>query len=278
MSLFCSTDAPQKLISIYDLDAMLHNTEKPMMVLDYGTDADYLIEMAAAVVGGREELKKQPILGMYSEPISPLTHGREHVENIMKFAKAMLPVVYISSPLIGASSPASIAGTVVQFNAETLSGNVLMQLVSQGAPYVYGADATVMDMRSGTFSYGAPEWMITNLILAQMGRYYGVPTWSTGGCTDSKILDQQSTWEAALTLYNAACSGANLIHDSGFLDFGLTGSLELVTINDEIISSVKRVLCAESIDEETISLELIQRTGSGGSYLSTANTRSVFIS
>ena len=276
MSLFCSRDVPQKLVSIHDLDAMLHNTEKPVMIVDYGTDVDYLIDMAAAVVGGREALRKRPILGMYSEPISPLTHGREHVDNVMKFAKAMLPVVYISSPLMGASSPASIAGTVVQFNAETLSGNVLMQLVSPGSPYIYGADATVMDMRTGVFSYGAPEWMITNLILATMGRYYGLPTWSTGGCTDSKVLDGQATWEASLTLYNAAASGANLIHDFGFLDFGLTGSLELVTICDEIASSVRRALSGESLDEAAISLELIDKIGPGGSYLATAHTRSFF--
>jgi trimethylamine--corrinoid protein Co-methyltransferase len=90
------------------------------------------------------------------------------------------------------------------------------------------------------------------------------------------MLDEQATWEAALTLYNASCSGANLIHDCGFLDFGLTGSLELVTIDDEIISSTKRVLCGESIDEETISLDLIRKTGAGGSYLTTANTRDIF--
>jgi len=276
MSLFCSRDAPEKLVSLHDLDAMLRNTEKPVMIVDYGTDVDYLIDMAAAVVGGREVLRKRPILGMYSEPISPLTNGREHVDNIMKFAKARLPVVYIPSPMMGTSSPASIAGTIVQANAETLSGNVLMQMVSPGAPYVYGADATVMDMRSGVFSYGAPEWMITNLILANMGRHYSLPVWSTGGCSDSKLLDGQAMLEAALTLYNSAASGANLIHDFGFLDFGLTGSLELVTIDDEIASLARRALSGEDINEETIALELIDRTGPGGSFLTSSHTRSFF--
>jgi trimethylamine--corrinoid protein Co-methyltransferase len=276
MSLFCSRDVPEELVSLHDLDAMLHNTQKPVMIVDYGTNVDYMIDMAAAVVGGREALRKRPILGMYSEPVSPLTHSREHVNNIMKFAKAMLPVVYIPSPLMGASSPATIAGTVVQFNAETLSGNVLMQLVSPGSPYIYGADATVMDMRTGVFSYGAPEWMVNNLILANLGRYYGLPTWSTGGCSDSKILDGQATLEAGLTLYNAAASGANLIHDFGFLDFGLTGSLELVTIDDEIASYTRRTLSGENIDRASISLELIDKIGPGGSYLATSQTRAVF--
>jgi len=276
MSLFCSRDVPQQLISLHDLDAMLHNTEKPVMIVDYGIDVDYLIDMAAAVVGGREALRRRPILGMYSEPISPLTHGREHVDNVMKFAKAMLPVVYISSPMMGATCPASIAGAVVQSNAETLSGNVLMQLVSPGAPYIYGADATVMDMRSGVFSYGAPEWMITNLILSTMGRHYGLPVWSTGGCTDSKMLDGQAMLEAAMTLYNSAASGANLIHDFGFLDFGLTGSLELVTIDDEIASLTRRVLSSEDVNEETVSVELIDTVGPGGNFLATPDTRNFF--
>ena len=89
-------------------------------------------------------------------------------------------------------------------------------------------------------------------------------------------MDEQATFEAALTLYNAACSGANLIHDSGFLDFGLTGSLELVTIDDEIISLTKRALSSESITDQTVSLELIDIIGPGGSYLATSDTRSLF--
>ena len=79
-----------------------------------------------------------------------------------------------------------------------------------------------------------------------------------------------------MTLYNAAASGANLIHDFGFLDFGLTGSLELVTICDEIASSVRRALSGENLDEAAISLELIDRIGPGGSYLATPHTRSFF--
>ena len=273
MSLFTSQDVPQPVLALHDLHAMLTNTEKPVMVVDYGLDAKHLIGMAGVVVGGVEKLRERPILGMYSEPVSPLTHGESHVRNLMTFAKARLPIVYIPSPASCSTAPATLAGAVVQSNAETLSGNVIAQFTSEGARFIYGSDTSVMDARTGVFSYGAPEWMLTNLAMAQLGRYYDLPVWSTGGCSDSKILDGQATMEAALTLLIAAQSGANLIHDVGsFLNFGLTGSLELVTICDELISMIGYLLGGIEVTDETLAIDVIRNVGPGGHFLSQKHT------
>ncbi len=203
MPLFSARDVPPEVLPLHDLHAALKNTEKPIMVVDFGLDASYLIRLASVVVGGEENLKDRPILGMYSEPISPLTHGKEHTKNLMTFARHKLPIVYIPSPASGSTAPATMAGAIVQSNAETLSGNVIAQFTSKGARYIHGTDTTVFDPKTGVFPYGAPEWMLINFAMAQLGRHYGFPTWSTGGCSDSKVLDGQATLEAGLTLLTA---------------------------------------------------------------------------
>jgi trimethylamine--corrinoid protein Co-methyltransferase len=273
MSLFTSQDVPQPVLALHDLHAMLTNTVKPVMVVDYGLDAKYLIRMAGAIVGGIENLVDRPILGMYSEPVSPLTHGKSQVANLMSFAKAKLPIAYIPSPASCSTAPATLAGAIVQANAETLSGNVIAQFTSEGARFIYGSNTLILDMKTAVFPYGAPEFMLTNLAMAQLGRYYNLPIWSTGGCSDSKILDGQAMMEAALTLLIAAQSGANLIHDVGsFLNFGLTGCLELVTICDELISMISYILGGIEVTDETLAIDVMKIVGPGGHFLSQKHT------
>ncbi|MBS7623269.1 trimethylamine methyltransferase family protein [Candidatus Bathyarchaeota archaeon] len=273
MPLFTAQDVPKPVMPLHDLDAALRNTEKPVMVVDFGLEANYLIDMAAVVAGGRERLKERPLLGMYSEPVSPLTHGKSHVRNLMTFANADLPIVYIPSPACCSTAPATLAGAIVQSNAETLSGNVIAQFTRKGAKFIYGSDTSLMDQRTGVFSYGCPEWMIFNLAMAQLGRHYGLPTWSTGGCSDSKILDGQATFEAGLSLFIAAASGANLIHDVGsYLNFGLTGSLELLTICDEMLSMIAYILRGVEVTDETLAVDIIDKVGPGGHFITQKHT------
>lgn len=277
MPIFTAGDAPLQTAPLHGLYQAFRNTEKPVMVVDFGLDATHLIKMASVVVGGEEKLEERPILGMYCEPRSPLTHGKTHTMNLMTFAKWKLPIVYIPSPASGSTAPATLAGAIVQSNAETLSGNVIAQFTSKGARYIHGTDTSVFDPRTGVFPYGAPEWMLINLVMAQLGRHYGLPTWSTGGCSDSKVLDGQAAIEAALTLFVAAQSGANLIHDIGsFLNLGMTGSLDLLTICDEMISMISYILSGFKITDETLAIDVMRKVGPGGYYLSQDHTLRLF--
>ena len=277
MPIYTAQDVPHEVFPLHALHAMLKNTEKPVMVVDFGLDARDLIRMASVVVGGEEGLKERPILGMYCEPIAPLIHGKHQTRNLMAFAKAKLPIAYITAPASGSTAPATIAGSIVQSNAETLSGNVIAQLTSKGAKYIHGSCTSIFDGATGVFPYGAPEWMIINIAMAQLGRHYSLPTFSTGGSSDSKVLDGQATYEAALTLLFAAQSGANLVHDTGaFLNLGLTGSHDLLTICDEIVSTIKYVLGGIEISEETLALDVIHKVGPRGNYLSQNHTLKFF--
>jgi len=277
MPIFTAQDVPNRVFPLHALHAILKSTEKPVMVVDFGLDARDLIRMAGVVVGGEEKLRERPILGMYCEPISPLIHGKHQTRNLMSFARAKLPIAYVTAPASGSTAPATIAGAIVQSNAETLSGNVIAQLASKGAKYIYGSCTSIFDGATGVFPYGAPEWMFINVAMAQLGRYYSLPTFSTGGSSDSKALDGQATYEAALTLLFAAQSGASLIHDTGaFLNLGLTGSLDLLTICDEIVSTIKFVLDGIEISEETLAPDVIDKVGPRGNYLSQSHTLKFF--
>jgi len=277
MPIFTAQDVPNRVFPLHALHAILKSTEKPVMVVDFGLDARDLIRMAGVVVGGEEKLRERPILGMYCEPISPLIHGKHQTRNLMSFARAKLPIAYVTAPASGSTAPATIAGAIVQSNAETLSGNVIAQLASKGAKYIYGSCTSIFDGATGVFPYGAPEWMFINVAMAQLGRYYSLPTFSTGGSSDSKVLDGQATYEAALTLLFAAQSGASLIHDTGaFLNLGLTGSLDLLTICDEIVSTIKFVLDGIEISEETLAPDVIDKVGPRGNYLSQSHTLKFF--
>jgi trimethylamine--corrinoid protein Co-methyltransferase len=272
MSLGCCRDAPGKTIGLRGYEAMLRNTDKPIIEMDYGIDADYLIRMAAVIAGGEGELRRNPVLCVYSEPISPLKHGEVYLRNVRKLARAMLPVAYIPSPLSGLTAPVTTAGMTAQANAEALSGIVIIQLTNKGAPVIYGANAATFEMKTGTGPYDAPEWMLTNLIFAQLGRHYGLPVWSTGGCSDAKVLDQQAASEAMITMFVAAESGAHLVHDLGFLNFGLTGSLELVVMCDEFASMLERVLGSLEVTDESLALDVIRKVGPGGNFITQRHT------
>ena len=174
---------------------------------------------------------------------------------------------------MGFNAPMTIAGWAAQVNAEILSGNVIAQLTRKGAPFIYAYGVPTMDLKTATVSYVSPEFLITNPLMAQLGRFYGFPTWSTAGASDSKILDTQALAQVSLSLYNCALSGINLVHDIGFLDIGVTASFELVAICDELISFLERALSGFEVTDETLALDVISKVGIGGHFLAEEHSR-----
>ena len=264
-------------IGLHELDAMLRNTEKPITCQDYGDmNVTYLIKLAAAVAGGEEELRVRPNIILYTEPISPLTHADSHIRALLTFARAGIPVIYTPCPNCGATTPVTLAGALVQSNAEVLSGLVIGQLASPGAPMMYGGINAPFDMATCIRYVSAPQYLLNTLAIAQLGRYYRLPIFSQGGAGISKAFDFQSIIEASISLVFAFMSGANLIHDSGNLDFALTGSLEMVTIVDEIASMMRHTLSGFEVTDETLALDVIPSVGPGGNYLTHEHTRKLF--
>jgi len=273
MSFGIANDAPNGCNFLHQYEAMLLNTQKPIIVTAYGTnDMTAIIKMAATARGGVDEMKKSPPLILYSEPLSPLVHTDIGVGKCLMCCDYEIPFIYIGAAMMGASGPSTLEGTLVQTVAESLAGLVIFQRKRPGAKFIFGGDASIMDMSTGIFCYGSPELNIINAALADMAHFYKLPFFCLAGSSDSQVLDAQAGFEYAMSLYIATLNGCNLIHDCGYLESGLTSSFESVLFTDEIIGYIKRMLRPIKIDEETVPLRIMEDVGPGGSFLQENHT------
>jgi trimethylamine--corrinoid protein Co-methyltransferase len=174
--------------------------------------------------------------------------------------------------MIGGTGPVTVAGSLVQANAEQLSGVLITQLVREGAPVIGAGGILFMDMSKGLISYAAPEFMLAMTAFSEMYHYYGLPIFSFSGCSDAKIFDQQAAAEGALWMLVTALGGGNLIHDVGYVESGMTASYDMIVAMNEVASMVKRFMGGVEISEETLALDVIDRVGPGGHYLEDDHT------
>ena len=252
--------------------------EKPVAFCSKDTaSAKDIFDMALLLCGGKENFDRAPWLLHYSEPISPLAYYGPAVDKVIYCAENNIPLINSPAPQAAGTAPATLAGTIVQGNAETLSGLVLHQLVNPGAPFIAGAFTTIMDMRTTVFSYGACEMPLMTAALAQMAQYYRVPFFGTSGATDAKFCDAQAGAESALQILTAAATGSGLVHDCGsWMDHGSLASPEYMVLVNEIVDAVDHFMRGIPIDEESLALEVIHRVGPRGHFLQDPHTFDYF--
>ena len=257
--------------------AMLEGTNKPINItaVDLEGVRDQL-EMAHIRVGGEEEWKKGPIFSLYIEPVSPLSHSKEVVQKLLFACDHDIPSVYTPCPLAGATAPTTLAGTAVQALTESLFGIVLSQLRKPGSSLIIGGLMSNMDMRTTVYCYGSPEMALLSAAYTQVTEWLGVPMYETAGCSDAKLFDGQAAMEAAINIATSALVGGNMIHDVGYLEQGLTSSMEMMVASDEIVDMVKRILRGIPVTDETMALDVMDEVGPGGQYLDHDHTYSRF--
>jgi trimethylamine---corrinoid protein Co-methyltransferase len=245
-------------------------------------DLQDIHEMALLVAGSRERFAAAPNIIHYSEPISPLLHGDDALAKLLYCVEHGIPIVYYPAPMAGGTSPATFAGTVVQASAESLSGLVIAQLARPGAPFIYGALATIMDMQTTIFSYGACEMSLMVAGLAELAHYYHLPFFGTAGCSDARLPDQQAATEITFSCLSSALVGANLIHDAGFLDHSNLVSPAAMVLENEILFMVEQYMRGLPVSDETLALDVIDAVSPGGSFITEEHTlrhfRDVFYS
>jgi trimethylamine--corrinoid protein Co-methyltransferase len=257
--------------------AMLQGTSKPLVITT--VDKEGLVDqyrMACEVLGEPEEFARLPLFIVYIEPSSPLSNSIEAVEKILYAAEMGIPAIYTPGLMAGATAPATLAGTMVQCLAECLVGIVLAQLKRRGAPVIIGGVEAIIDMSTSIMSYGAPETILLSAAMTDVTKWLRLPMFSTAGCSDSKVLDQQAAIESALSVTVAALSGANLIHDVGYLESGLLGSFDMLVMSNEVIGMAKRILSGVTVTPETLAVDVIEGVGPGGQYLTQEHTRRHF--
>ena len=252
---------------------MLEHTVKPIVfVCDDRADCEAITAMAAAAAGGMEALRLNPTLLLYSEPSTPLKHSETATGKLLYMAEQSLPIVHSPAPMMGGTAPVTLAGGLALGNAEVLSSLVMHQLKHAGAPFLYGSGLHHMDMKTTISVYGAPEFQLARVAVAEMGRFYGLPTWGYAGHSDSCAMDEQAAADAAFSVLVALLAGNNLVHDVGYLEAGLTTSPEMIVFTAETIAMMRRFMEGMAVDAEQVALEVIHQVGPGGDFLTAQHT------
>ena len=271
-------DVPNELVHIYEVVYGFKNSTKSLDGYNWGKQySQDTIDLAAIVAGGREELEQHPMLLGFTNPVSPLTLAKETTEGLVAFARAGQPCIMPPECMAGGTAPSTLAGVLVQQNAEVLASIAVAQSVRAGAPVLYGSVSTVMDMRTGIVALGAPEAGLISLGAAQLARYYGVPSRGTGGNTDALTADYQAGAESATTLLLSALAGFDFIYDvTGSLESSLTASYSKLILDDDLAGSVRRIISGIDVSEETLATEVIEAVAVKGTYMSHPHTMDHF--
>ena len=266
-------DVPALAADVYEFEAVVTHTTKPIIFIGYSPRGTELVfEMAAEVAGGLDNLRERPFVLLYPEPISPLVQPEDVVERIFIAADLGMPQVPGPAVSLGATGPITLAGTVALLTAESLMCIVLAQLRRPGCPCCLSANVQVLDMATGLFGVGFPEISLGICAQAEVAQSFGLPTWGYAGCTDAKVLDAQAGLESGLTVLSQGLAGLNLIHDVGYMDNAMVCSTAQLVIGNEAIGWTKRFIRGVEVNPETIAREVIEAVGPGGHFLQQSHT------
>lgn len=266
-------DIPKNIGDSFRVYALLKHSTKPFITGAYSANGVKAIrELLAADAGGYDELKEKPRAVLDITSIPPLKWTEVSCQNILDAASFGMPIETISVPLLGAASPATLAGSVLLHTVETLSGIVLTQLINPGNPMIYGGAPMFFDMKNMTTSLNSIETSLIAAACSQMGKFYGMPVHTYACLSDSKSNDSQAGLESAVSGILAAMAGIDIISGPGMLDFCNTFSLEKLVIDNEICGMALRMVRGIEFSEETLAADLIAQMGSHGDYLSTRHT------
>ena len=230
------------------------------------------VEMGSLLAGSGDALRAQPFFTIVLCLVSPLVHPRIRTAELMECAAQGVPVYVEADALPGATTPITLAGTLVEQSANILSGICLAQMIRPGLPCVYSIASAILDMSTGGYSGGAPETQILHAATAQLAHAYGLPC-QAGTGIDATLPDAQAGYERGLQVLTCALAGADFVHLSvGMLEQMLTSSYESCVIDDEILGAAFRIVRGLEVNTETIALDLIKRVGIGGEYLGEEHT------
>ena len=260
---------------------MVKNTVKPIVVTATNLDdIKQIYRISTMVAGGEQELRDRPFFVAYLEPNSPLHADRSGVERLLFCAEHEIPFLYAAGANIGAAAPISLASAVAQGNAESLSGLVLASLKSENVRFILGSNSSSVDMSCGKVLYGAPEWFKTVAMYADMGQFYRLPTWGTGGCSDSHCVDAQAGFEAYEGILLSLQSEPTMVHDVGFLSYGFLYDARMLVLSNEMIRRARHLTAAVDVDHEQESFQALNEVARGtfgyGSFLDHPTTAEGF--
>ena len=238
-----------------------------------GVQAEDALAMSAIEHGcSVEELAARPTLMTVTNVNSPRRVDEEILDNIMIMARHGQCVVITPFTLMGAMAPVTLAGALVQQTAEALGVVTLCQLLRPGAPCVLGGFTSNVDMRTGSPAFGTPEYVHAVLAAAQIGRRLRIPV-RTSAVNASPTVDAQSTYETAFSLQAAVLSHSHLInHAAGWLEGGLSASLEKIVVDAELLRNWAEILKPVSFSDDDLAVAAIKEVAVGGHFFGAPHT------
>lgn len=269
-----SSDIPEEIADSYRLFICLQFSTKPVVTGTFRVEGfKPMYEMLTAARGDAKKLAEKPLAIFDACPSPPLKWSNLTTQSLIDCARAGIPSELISMGMTGATSPVTIAGTLVQHVAENLSGLVIGQLAKRGAPIIFGGSPSSFDMRKGTTPMGAIETMMIDSAYAQIGKYLNLPTHAYMALSDAKVNDSQAGYETGIGAVLAALSGVNVVSGPGMLDFESCQSLEKLVIDNEICGLAYRLIDGISQRDEPLALDLFSGFEKEKQFLTLPHTR-----
>jgi len=265
-----TTEIPGPMQCLMEFITVVRNTSKHVEheALN-ASDARYQVEIATALLGSKEQLKKRPLISAVQCVFSPLTYEKGMIEGAMEYARANVPVVVMPMPLSGTTGPVTSAGTMALNNAEFLGDLVILEFVNPGAPVVYSPGVGAVNFKTGYYKW-SPASSLMHLGLNQLARYYDLPseTGVMGG--GSKLLDAQAGYQKAISIITALLMTPDIALGLG----GLGGCIspETLIIDNEIIDYALRYTMGLEVNDDTLALDVIDKVGPGGHFLGEKHT------
>jgi trimethylamine--corrinoid protein Co-methyltransferase len=266
-------DVPEQIADRYRLFIALLSSKKPVVTGTFAVEGFAVMkEMLSAVAGSEANIKAKPMAIFDACPSPPLKWSNLTTQSLIDCARTGLPAELVSMPLLGATAPVSMAGSLVQHTAENLSGVTIHQLAGPGSPIIYGGSPGAVDMRSGTIAMGSIEAMMLIASYAQIGRFLGLPTHGYLCMSDTKVIDAQAGLESGMGAMAAALSGVNVVSGAGMLEFENCQSLEKLVIDNDICGMTKRLVTGIIPRKERLAEDLFGDLKDGQLFLTSPRT------
>ena len=249
-------------------------TDKPFHAYSLGTERIRDgIEIARIGRGiSHEQLEREPSLFTIINTNSPLKLDTPMLNGILEMSSRNQIVCVTPFTLAGAMAPVTMAGALVEQNAEALAGIAFTQLVRKGAPVIYGGFTSNVDMKSGAPAFGTPEYMKATVVGGQLARRYKIPFRTSNTCA-ANTIDAQAAYESVFSLWGLTMGGGNLImHGAGWLEGGLVASFEKFILDCDLIQMVSEFMQPLETTEDALGVEAIREVGPGGHFFGAQHT------
>lgn len=271
-SLVVPNEVPSEMLAIRIAEATVKNSVKSITGYSPNPEAvDYLVKMFECVAGGEEEFRRRPLISLSGSPSSPLTYSKQVSEVLIRSIELGVPYTVVPCPIAGGSGPQTLAGSLALQNAEILAGIVLMQTVDRSLATVYAGRVCFMDPRSGRDLWAIPEQGMASIAMIQLAGRYGMAADACGMTSEMPTWGMQMGLERMETILMPALGGAESVSGIGG---GWEGAscLEMMVVDNEILNDVFRLMSGIEVDEDHLALDIIEKVGPMGNFLSQPHT------